>query len=88
VGLTDNIGLVELFYEFWCFVNNNNNMMKPVILQDSTSVLTLITQGGGVTRTKHMRARIYLAKESIDEKRVLVTHCKAENMHTDGASKS
>ncbi len=58
VGLTDNIGMVELFHEFWCFLNNNNELLKPIIHQDSMSVLTLITQGGGVTRTKHMRARM------------------------------
>jgi hypothetical protein len=88
VGLTDNIGMVELFHEFWCFLNNNNELLKPIIHQDSTSVLTLITQGGGVTRTKHMRARMFLAKESIDEGRVAVKHCKAEHMYADGASKS
>lgn len=87
VGLTDNLGLVELFQEFWCFINNNKNIAKPLIHQDSTSVLTLVTKGGGVTRTKHMRARVFLAKESIDEKRFMVTHCKAEDMHADGASK-
>jgi hypothetical protein len=63
-------------------------MEKPIIHQDSTSVLSLITQGGGATRTKHLQARVHLAKESIDEARVTVVHCKAETMYADGASKS
>jgi hypothetical protein len=88
VGLTDYLGLAELFHEFWCFLNDNENMEKPIIYQDSTSVLSLITQGGGATRTKHLRARVHLAKECIDEARVTVVHCKAENMYADGASKS
>jgi hypothetical protein len=88
LGLTDYIGLVELFHEFWCFLNENNKMAQPIIHQDTTSVLSLITQGGGTTRTKHMRARVHLAKESIEEARVKVVPCKAENMYADGASKS
>ena len=34
-----------------------------------------------------MRARMFLAKESIDEGRVTVAHCRSEHMHADGASK-
>jgi hypothetical protein len=88
VGLTDHIGIVELFHEFWCFLIGDDDITKPLVYQDSTSVLTLITQGGGATRTKHMRARVYLAKESIDENRIEVKHCEAERMYADGASKS
>jgi hypothetical protein len=88
VGLMDHIGMVDLFHEFWCFLVGNDKLEKPLIYQDSTSVMTLITQGGAATRTKHMRARVYLAKESIDEDRIEVKHCRAERMYADGASKS
>lgn len=48
VALTDYIGLVELFEEFVTFIVNDK-MPTPIILQDSTSVVNLVTHGGGVT---------------------------------------
>jgi hypothetical protein len=59
----------------------------PIIYQDSTSVISLVTQGGGVTRTKHMRARVNLGKECFDEKRALIQYCHTKMMRADGASK-
>jgi hypothetical protein len=50
VGLSDNVGLAELFAEFVAFVTNSEQM-KPLIYQDSTSVITMVTEGGGATRT-------------------------------------
>ena len=67
VGLTDNIGLVELFHEFISFLFGKP-IPTPIIYQDSTSVISLVTRGGGITRTKHMRARVNLGKECFDEK--------------------
>jgi hypothetical protein len=54
VGLTDNLGLVILFHEFVSFVASVR-VLLPLVYQDSTSVITLVTQGGGVTWTKHLR---------------------------------
>jgi predicted small secreted protein len=48
VALSDNVGFVELFAEFVAFVTNSEQM-KPLIYQDSTSVITMVTEGGGVT---------------------------------------
>jgi hypothetical protein len=48
VTLSDYIGFVELFHEFLSFLISNQ-MSTPVIYQDSTSVIMLVTQGGGVT---------------------------------------
>jgi hypothetical protein len=58
VALTDNIGLVELFTEFVTFLVNDKIA--------SSSVVSLVTLGGGVTRTKHLRNRMHLAKETVD----------------------
>jgi hypothetical protein len=71
VGLTDNIGLVELVHEFLEFVTMKS-IPKPIIYQDSTSVISLITKGGGITRTKHLRARMHLGKEAYDNKCIQV----------------
>jgi hypothetical protein len=48
VALSDNVGFVELFAEFVAFVTNSGQM-KPLIYEDSTSVITMVTEGGGVT---------------------------------------
>jgi hypothetical protein len=44
-------------------------------------------KGGGKTRTKHLRARMNLAKEMVDEGRVEVIHVKAPDMKADGLTK-
>jgi len=86
VGLTDNLGLVELFHEFLSFLYGNP-IPLPIVYQDSTSVISLVTREGGVTRTKHMRARVNLGKECFDEKRAIVRYCHTKQMCADGASK-
>jgi hypothetical protein len=86
IGLTDNLGLVELFHEFVEFVT----MIKvnpPTIYQDCNAVVSLVTKGGGQTRTKHLRARMNLGKEMVDKKRVIVKYIRGEDMDADGFSK-
>ena len=61
--------------------------MVPIVYQDSTLVISLITKGGGTTRTKHLRARMYQAKESIDEGRTSVLYLSMKVMPSEGASK-
>ncbi len=86
VALSDNIGLVELFHEFITFLVSDK-VSTPVIYQDSTSVITLVTQGGGVTRARHLRNRMHLVKEAVDEQRHNVRHCKMTEMIADGLTK-
>jgi hypothetical protein len=86
VALSDNIGLVELFHEFITFLVSDK-VPTPIVYQDSTSVIALVTQGGGVTRTRHLRNRMHLVKEAIDERRLIVHHCKANEMIADGLTK-
>ncbi len=59
-GLTDNVGMVELFEELFCFIMNRTPK-TPKIYQDCTAVVSLVTKGGGKVRTKHLRAKINLA---------------------------
>jgi hypothetical protein len=86
IGLTDNLGLVELFKEFLDFITGEQTA-TPVVYQDCKSVISLVTIGGGVTHTKHLRARMHLGKEMVDEGRVIVQYVKAEDMKADGFSK-
>ena len=72
-GLTDNLGLVGLFYEFVCFLPGRR-IGIPIVYQDSTSVISLITRGGGIMRTKHLRARMFIAKGLFESEDVLVCY--------------
>jgi len=82
----DNLGLVELFKEFLEFVTQGP-VLIPVVYQDCNAVVTLVTKGGGQTRTKHLRARMHLGKEMVDEGRIKVIYAKAKEMQADGFSK-
>jgi hypothetical protein len=86
IALSDNVGLVELFREFLEFITQSK-IPAPVVYQDCSAVVSLVTQGGGKTRTKHLRARMNLVKEMVDEGRIEVKHIKAPEMKADGLSK-
>ncbi len=53
IGLSDNLGLVELFKEFVEFLVGRD-INVPIVYQDCKAVISLVTIGGGVTRTKHL----------------------------------
>jgi hypothetical protein len=80
------LGLVELFHEFVSFLIGRK-AFAPIVYQDCTAVISLITIGGGITRTKHMRARMNLGKESLKQKRMVVRYLNTKEMMADGASK-
>ncbi len=86
VALTDNLSLVELFHEFLEFVTARP-INKPVVLQDCSAVVQLVTTGGGITHTKHLRARMNVAREAVQEQRVQIVHCRAALMKADGLKK-
>jgi hypothetical protein len=60
----------------------------PIVYQDSTLVILLITKGGGITRTKHIRARMFIAKELVELLDILVCYLNTKDMPVDGASKA
>jgi len=61
IGLTDNLGLLELFHELLEFLTMKK--MDPLtIYQVCNAVVSLVTKGRGQTRTKHLRARMNLGK--------------------------
>ena len=76
-----------MFAEFVAFVTNSEQM-KPLIYQDSTSVITMVTGGGGVTRTKTMRTRMNLVLEAVKEDRIEIRYVNTKGMEADGLSKS
>ncbi len=86
IALTDNLGLIKLFREFLEFLTQSPVPM-PTIYQDCSAVVSLVMKGGGKTRTKHLRPRMNLAKEMVDEARAEVVHIKAPKMKADGLMK-
>jgi hypothetical protein len=87
VALSDNVGFAELFAEFVGFAMNSEQM-KPLIYQDSTSVITMVTEGGGATRSKTMRTRMCLVLEAVKENRIEIKYVNTKGMEADGLSKS
>ncbi len=77
---------MELLEEFLTFMENCGKRV-PTIYQESTSVISLVTKGGGVIRTKHLRVRMNLVKEVVEEKRVQVEHIRTKKMVADGSTK-
>ena len=62
--------------------------LVPIVYEDFTSVISLITIGGSITRTKHLRARMHIAKELVELKEILVSYLNTKDMPADGASKA
>jgi hypothetical protein len=79
VALSDYMGFLELFQDFILFLISEE-MSAPVIYRDSTTVITLVTQGGGITRTRHFCNRMHLVKEAVDAQRLNIRHCKTGEM--------
>jgi hypothetical protein len=61
--------------------------MPPLIYQDSTSVIFLVTKGSGMVRTKHLRVRMNLCREAVEEKRIRIAYIHTTKMLADGLTK-
>jgi len=86
VALSDNISFVELFAEFIAFITNAE-IETPLIYEDCTAVISLITEGGGVARTKHLRVRIEMSKQALKENKFKSQYINTKNMIADGLTK-
>ena len=86
VALSDNIAFVELFAEFLSFIDNKP-IVPPTIYEDCTAVIMLAKDGGGVARTKHLRVRIELTKQALQEQKFLLKYVNTKQMVADGLTK-
>jgi hypothetical protein len=86
VALSDNVGFVELFHKFVSFVLNCK-IDTPMVYQDNTSVISLVTAGGGMMRTKHLCTRMYLVMEALKEGKINVKYVHTSEMFADGLTK-
>ncbi len=60
----------------------------PMVYQDNTSVISLVTVRGGVARTKHLRARMHLVQEAVINKKLLIKFVLTSEMVVDGLTKA
>lgn len=60
----------------------------PLIFQNSTSVISLVTKGDGVVCTKHLRVRMHLCKEGVDQNRFKVLYVPMKRMIADSCTKA
>ena len=59
----------------------------PLIYQDCSAVISLVTECGGVVRTKHLRVRMELCTEGLEQKRFEVKYLHTSKMIADGLLK-
>jgi hypothetical protein len=58
----------------------NMEMPAPSIYRDNTSVIMLVTQGGGRAWKKHLRARMNLVQEAVQEDRIYIEYVRTHEM--------
>ena len=87
IALSDNIYFVELFNEFLSFILNKK-LEQPLIYEDCKAVITLVTEGGGVMRTKHLRVRMELCKEALQNNKFTLQYISTKDMIADGLTKA
>ena len=66
----------------------NTPVQIPVIFQDSTSVISLVTKGGGIVRTKHLCVRMNLCKEGVDQNKFQIVYVPTKRMIADGCTEA
>ena len=86
VALSDNISFFELFTEFIAFITNTA-IEPPLIYEDCTAGISLIKEGGGVARTKHIRVRIEMSKQALKENKFKLQYVNTKQMIADGLTK-
>ena len=86
VALSGNIQFVELFAEFIAFITNSQ-VHAPTIYEDCTAVISLVTEGCGVARTKHLRVHIEMCKQALQKKKWKLQYVNTKQMIADGLTK-
>ncbi len=56
---------------------------SPVVYQDNTSTISLVTKGGGKPRTKYMKVRQEVVKEKVEKGEVRISYIKTSRMLAD-----
>ena len=59
----------------------------PIIMQDNTLTVTLVTKGGGKYRTKYLKVRVNLVKEKQDSGELEIRYMPTKLMLADVLTK-
>ena len=87
IALSDLCSIVELCNEFVRDQGYGDSEV-PLIWQDNQSTISMVKNGGGATRTKHLRVRQSLVKERIDDANIVVEFMPTLGMIADILTKA
>ena len=85
VGSSDKVLFALKCHEF--MIAQGQSIGIPVVYQDNTSTITLITQGGGKFRNKYMRVRQHVLLDLVKKKDVCVRYVTTKDMIADICTK-
>lgn len=81
IGLSDRLEEVVVAQQF--LEGQGYDMTCPLIHQDNQSVITLVTQGGGRPRTRHLNVRRAMVKQLVESGDVKIVYCRTVDMLAD-----
>jgi hypothetical protein len=85
VALSDLLPYVEKCTEF--MHGQGYTLTRPIVLQDNTSTINLVTGSEGTYRNKYMRVRQAYVKERVDQMEIRLAHIPTGGMLADGLTK-
>ena len=85
VALSDMLICVTQCHDF--LLGQGMEMEAPVVLQDNTSTITLVTQDGGKYRNKYMLLRRSCVREQVDRGDVVIEYSPTKSMLADALTK-
>ena len=85
VGISDKVLLAIKCYEF--LKSQGLDVPTPEVLQDNTSTISLITEGGGKYRNKYMRVRQQVVLEMVRNEDIFVRYVPTQDMLADVCTK-
>ena len=85
VALSD-LSLDVQWHSEW-FESQGYKLKVPLIYQDNSSTITLVTEGGGKFRNKHMRALKAVVLDGYERKDYIIEYIKTEEMIADVLTK-
>jgi hypothetical protein len=81
VTASDHVVEGELLHEF--LEEQGFELKRLSLLQDNAAVISMLVNGGGKVRTKHLRARLMLLREKVVQNEIEVQYIKTKEMIAD-----
>jgi hypothetical protein len=81
VGLADMLLEIEWHQEWW--MSQGYDLKTPIVYQDNKSTITLVENGQGKFRNKHLRALQGVVHETMNSKEIEVKYVRTDEMIAD-----